>query len=1215
LLEDRTLLNGTTLLVQLKPGLDAGVFGAPTTSNLLAGADFQATRIDGLFQLNVDDAKLSAVTSLLRNNYSIAYADPQTTYRVDLTPNDPNYTNGALFGLGGTFGINAPLAWDTTTGTTTPVVAVIDTGVDYRHVDLFRNIWLNQGEIPANIRAALVDLDGDGIITFWDLNDSRNQGAGKITDLDADGRITGADLLRNTSQGGWADGADTNADGFIDDLVGWDFVNNDNNPFDDHNHGTHVSGTIGAIGNNSTGVVGVNWKVQIMGLKFLDASGSGNDANAATAIRYAADHGSQISNNSWGGGGFSNTLNSAIAYAAGLDHLFVAAAGNNGANTDVNVNYPSGYNQPNIISVAATTSSGALASFSNYGATTVDLGAPGESIYSTLPNNSYAYFSGTSMATPHVAGAAALLLARTPSLTYGELKDRLLSTTTPLASLAGKTVTGGLLNVGNAIQNGPEISVLDGANNLTDGTSTVDFGSTFTSIPVSKTITVRNAGNQTLTLNNPITLPAGFTLTSGFGTLSLAPGAATTFTIRLDATVNGTYAGQISFASNDANESPFNFTITGSVGNVSILDNGATGFSTVGAWTQWTNQGYQSDIHEALAGNGSDVATWAFNVGPGQYAVAATWSSFSNRASNSPFSILDGTSNLATVAVNQQLSPNDFNDSGASWENLGTYTVTGNILTIKLANNANGRLNADAIRVERLAATPASPEIQVLDGTTDLADGVAVVNFGSTAPGTPISKTFTLKNVGTQNLTLGALTIPAGFTIASGFGAATLTPGSSTTFTVRLDAATVGSYSGQLSFVNNDADESPFNFTIQGSVAATPVVTIIDNGDAGFTTAGSWTAWSGQGYQNDVHEAFAGNGSTVATWTFSVAPGQYRVAATWSAFSNRATNSPFNVFDGSTSLGTVQANQQLAPADFVDSGASWSNLGTYTISGGSLVVKLANNANGNLNADAIRIERIGATPSGPEIQVLDGVTDVVDGAAVVSFGSTPPGTPISKIFTVKNIGNQDLNLGAITVPAGFTVTSGFGTTILTPGSATTITVRLNAAVAGSYSGQLSFGNNDADENPFNFTIQGTVAAAPVVAIIDNGDAGFSTTGSWTAWSGQGYQGDVHEAFAGDGSAVATWTFNVVPGQYRVSATWSAFSNRATNSPYTVYDGATQLAAVPINQQESPGDFTANGVAWEDIATVTIVNGTLVVKLANNANGRLNADAIRIEKIG
>ena len=282
------------------------------------------------------------------------------------------------------------------------MVAVIDTGIDYSHPDLAANVWTNPGEVA-----------GDGI--------------------------------------------DNDRNGYIDDVRGWDFANNDADPMDDNGHGTHVSGTIGAVGDNGVGVAGVNWQVSIMGLKFLSGSGSGSTSGAIAAINYATrmrrDFGINIvaTNNSWGGGGFSAGLRDAIEAGGQAGILFVAAAGNDGRNNDATASYPASYTSQSIISVAATDRSNALATFSNFGATGVDLAAPGVGIYSTTPGNNYAAYSGTSMATPHVTGTVALMAAANPQATAGQLRTAILATAAPTASLAGKVATGGLLNAQAAV--------------------------------------------------------------------------------------------------------------------------------------------------------------------------------------------------------------------------------------------------------------------------------------------------------------------------------------------------------------------------------------------------------------------------------------------------------------------------------------------------------------------------------------------------------------------------------------------------------------------------------------------------------------------------------------------------------------------------------------------------------------------------------------------
>lgn len=366
---------------------------------------------------------------------NVVYAEPNYIYTTARTPNDPKFSQ--LWGLensgqtGGLAGadISALGAWDRTTGSQEVVVGVIDTGIDFTHEDLAANIYTNPGE----------------------------------------------DAWANPNDPSSGNRRDDDGNGKIDDWKGWNFISRTNNAYDDNMHGTHCAGTIGGVGNNGLGLVGVNWTVKMMPLKFLDRNGTGSSTNAIEAIKYAADMGVDILSNSWGGGGYSESMESAIQYANDRGVLFVAAAGNDGTDNDAIPHYPSNYAIANIIAVAASdhgdkralwgsgggdddgcgfVCSNAVAAVpgSNYGKTTVDLAAPGKDILSTVPGNSYASLSGTSMATPHVAGAAALLLTANPGLTIGELKSALFNTVDPLDDFTNKLVTGGRLNAAAAVQ-------------------------------------------------------------------------------------------------------------------------------------------------------------------------------------------------------------------------------------------------------------------------------------------------------------------------------------------------------------------------------------------------------------------------------------------------------------------------------------------------------------------------------------------------------------------------------------------------------------------------------------------------------------------------------------------------------------------------------------------------------------------------------------------
>jgi subtilisin family serine protease len=356
--------------------------------------------IDGVVVTPRGSRTTDQVAAQLSTADPVEFVEPNYVLKDFRTPNDPAF--GRQWGLdntgqlGGKAGadVNAVPAWDVSAGGDV-TVAVVDTGIDYNHPDLRQNMWRNPAEVPNGI-----DDDNNGV---------------------------------------------------VDDIYGADFKNDDGDPSDDSSHGTHVAGIIGAGGNNGVGGTGVDWNVHLMALKFLDNNGSGNTADAAQAIDYAVKAGARVINASWGGPAFSFALYKAIRNAGNAGVLVVAAAGNEGSNTDIEPEYPASYDLPNVISVAATDAGDSLVDFSNYGARTVDLGAPGDDIYSTVPTfanpSGYAYFSGTSMATPFVSGAAALYLSHAPSAPMTQVRDAILQSVDPLPSLAGKTVTGGRLDL------------------------------------------------------------------------------------------------------------------------------------------------------------------------------------------------------------------------------------------------------------------------------------------------------------------------------------------------------------------------------------------------------------------------------------------------------------------------------------------------------------------------------------------------------------------------------------------------------------------------------------------------------------------------------------------------------------------------------------------------------------------------------------------------
>ncbi|MCY7345768.1 MAG: S8 family serine peptidase [Pyrinomonadaceae bacterium] len=325
----------------------------------------------------------------------------------DVTPNDPKFNEQWALNNSGQNGgkanadVAALKAWLKTQGSTDVVVAVLDSGVDYKHTDLAANMWLRPDSVPQY----------------------------KDEEL-----------------------------GTFNDLHGYNAADNSSDPMDENGHGTHCSGIIGAEGDNDEGIAGINWKVKIMPLKFMGRGGFGTTKDAIEAINYAIDRkrngvNVRVINASWGSTLYSKALEDAIRAAGEEGILFVAAAGNNGSSNDRSPHYPSNYDLPNVISVAALDRSDCLASFSNFGVKTVHIAAPGRDILSTWLGDDYREASGTSMATPYIAGVAALILANEPKLSVEKLREKVLKSVDKIASLDGKVESGGRINAGKALGN------------------------------------------------------------------------------------------------------------------------------------------------------------------------------------------------------------------------------------------------------------------------------------------------------------------------------------------------------------------------------------------------------------------------------------------------------------------------------------------------------------------------------------------------------------------------------------------------------------------------------------------------------------------------------------------------------------------------------------------------------------------------------------------
>lgn len=416
-------------------------------------------RIPHTYLVHVGDHRVGSVSQAVevfkKTSASIAYAEPDFVAHLNSRfPNDPQFP--LLWGLHNVgqasiynfADIDAPEAWDIAQGNHNVVVGVIDTGIDYTHEDLAENIWSNPNETSGDANGdgypgvGGVDDDGDGLI-----DEGLDELGNEVSRFLQDGVTPNPEWENNLVN-------DDDENGYEDDIHGWDFVHNGNIPMDDNGHGSHVAGTIGAKGNNGIGVVGVCWSVQLMPIKAFDALGS-LSSDLAEAINYATENGSRLTSNSYGWSGFNETIYDIIAAAQSAGRLFIAAAGNNGILNNDNLNenerpYPASYDLDNIIAVAATDSGDSLASFSHYGKTTVDVGAPGQEIYSTIPGG-YGLKDGTSMATPHVAGLAALIWSMRTDLTFTEVKAAILEGVDHIPDLEDKSVSGGRINAFNSL--------------------------------------------------------------------------------------------------------------------------------------------------------------------------------------------------------------------------------------------------------------------------------------------------------------------------------------------------------------------------------------------------------------------------------------------------------------------------------------------------------------------------------------------------------------------------------------------------------------------------------------------------------------------------------------------------------------------------------------------------------------------------------------------
>ena len=846
-LEDRVLLSASPfvpneVLVKFKDGyaeVDKANVRALVQTTHVERIQTDAMRHggDGELELLRGPADVIASVARLKNHPFVAYAEPNWVYSHQAVSNDPYYNNGSLWGMfsddspssvgptGTTnqYGSQAEEAWAADfTGSKTVYVGIIDEGIQFTHPDLNANVWTNSYD-PV-------------------------------------------------------DGIDNDGNGYADDTHGWDFVSGDNSIYDgtSDDHGTHVTGTIGAQGGNSIGVAGVNWNVSYISGKFLGSNG-GTTTGAIKALDYMTDlkvrHGMNIvaTNNSWGGGGFSQGLLDAITRGAKQNILFIAAAGNGGSdgvgdNNDSVASYPSNYDTTAsagydaVVAVAAIDKFGSLASFSNYGSKTVDLGAAGVGVYSTVPTDSYASYSGTSMATPHVTGAAALYASTHSGASALAIKNAILNSTKATASLNGKTVTGGRLDV-SALMGAATIGF--SVNDVTQAEG--DAGTTNFMF----TVTLSTASNQTVSVQYATadgSAVASSDYAAASGTLSFAAGV-TSMTVTVS--VNG-----------DTTSEP-NETFFVNLSNAS----GATIADNQGVGNIWNDDGLLSVNNVTKAEGNSGAAAFTFTI---------SLQNASTKTVSVDFATADGTatsgSDYAATSSTLSFAPGDTSKTITVNVNGDTTVEPDENFFVNLSNAVNAAIG-NGQGIGKILDDDSMPGLAISD----------VSKFEGKHGTTAFTFTVTLSYASANTVTVYYATVDGSaktsnrdYTAAS--GTLTFNPGEISktitisvkgdtnveldeTFFVNLSSptnATLADYQGLGTILNDDAGStslSAFGNTASSSLktstapaltpAASPTPTVAPRGPAGSPeTVGLDAYFASIGLDVEWLDAFTRRGKT-----------------------------------------------------------------------------------------------------------------------------------------------------------------------------------------------------------------------------------------------------------------------------------------------------------------------------------------------------------------
>lgn len=794
----------------------------------------------------------------------------------------------------------------------------------------------------------------------------------------------------------------------------------------------------------------------------------------------------------------------------------------------------------------------------------------------------------------------------------------------------------------------PEADVSSGGKAVPDN-GVVNFGDHANgAAQPQRMITITNNGQSDLTIQ-PAVIPAGFVLVGAnfSSNQQLNPGADATITVAMQTGGAGEVSGVLRIPNNDPNESNYRVNLAGAIitpsnsptsvplpvsGTGLQIDNGDAGYHATGGWNPVNNYGANGDAQVVVDPNGGRRAIWAFGgLAAGQYDVNITWLNGGDRSDSVPVVIRDGIGGpvLASTTLNQKVRPSGDIIGGRPYQRLDRVNLAGDTLIVELSNEGSpGAVIADAVVIVPFTPPPNTPEITVRDNNGVVSDG-STFNFAAATVGGSGTQTFTVRNDGTADLILQPVSVTgAKFSVGPNLAPNTLlAPGQSVTFDVTVDTSAAGIFNGTLTFDNNDGDEDPFNLNLAATVRdPNATVVLVDDGEPGFSLTANWVNVPNYGFRSDA-KVITPNLAGTATWTFTgLTAGDYDVSTTWLNGSDRATAVTYVIRDGVAGpiLASVPVNQRVAPAGTRFGGRPFNSLGTVSLAGTTMVVEVSNvGTDGAVIADAVRIEAVVPAPNSPEIDVRQGQLTVLDGGSF-NLGSADQGDPqLTKVFTVENTGTASLTLEPITVTGtGFSLVSANFTPgqVLAPAGTVTFEVGLSTSTLGTFQGNVSFANSDADENPFNFGVSGTInEPLPAgVFIIDNGDTGHSTTGNWTAVSGFGFGSDALAGNGVNGVETSRWEFTgLTSGSYAVSATWLRGGDREASVDYVVRPSVSgsALGTATVDQTKNPSGSVYGGRPFEALGTFTISGSTLVVDLSTAGTTKaVIADAIRIELI-